>query len=50
MLEDVKLIVADGGNVNARGPFGETLLHVAACNGYVEVCVFLYLIFSANCE
>jgi len=37
MLAEVKDAVAKGGDINAQGDFGATCLHVASCNGYVEV-------------
>lgn len=37
MLEEIKECVSAGGDVNKQGAFGATCLHVAACNGYVEV-------------
>lgn len=37
MLADVEEAVANGGDINAQGDYGATCLHVASCNGYVEV-------------
>lgn len=41
MLADIKQMIKNGGNLNSQGSCGETLLHIAACNGYFLVTEFL---------
>lgn len=43
MLRDLKELVGRGFDVNCRGRNGETFLHIASCNGYLDVAQFLLL-------
>jgi len=41
MLEDLKQLAADGGDLEYRDQHGATPLHIAAANGYLQVLEFL---------
>ena len=41
MLADVKKLAASGANLNAKNADGAALLHIAACNGFANVVLFL---------
>ena len=41
MLADVKKLASTGANLNAKNADGAALLHIAACNGFANVVLFL---------
>lgn len=42
MMEDLQAMVPEGLDLNKTyAPMGATMLHIAACNGYLDVCQFI---------